>query len=185
MFGKCKRAGFTLIEILAVLVILGLLAAIVPPLLRQARPAAEREKFITRLNAMMKFVWNNAIATGKIHRVNFDFKKKRVQAFIGGPKQQNPVPVRRTYFDPFFEIPKQLEVKNFYIEGKDEMTRYGPGKTSEETWFFVFPQGLSQEVVINMIDTKDKVNGRRNRPVGLVLNPFSVQFEEYNVFKKP
>jgi len=184
MFGNYKKFGFTLVEILVAIAIIGLLATIVPPLFRQAQPAAEREKFITQLNALMKFAWNNSIETGKVHRITFFLDKKRVAVAIDQGKKKKPIPVQRAYSDTWITIPRQLEVKNFYINGKDEFARYG-AKGATDPWLFIFPQGLSQSIVINMFDTKDKINGRRNRPIGLVLNPFSAQFEVYNEFKKP
>ena len=183
MFGSYKKNGFTLLEILVAILILGLLAAIVPPLLRTAQPAAERKKFITQLNALMKFAWTNAITTGKTHRVTFFWDKNLVQVGFDDKKKNKGIPIPGTYFDTTIKIPKQLEVKNFYIEGKDERARHAGG--SKEIWFFVYPQGMCQSVVINMFDIKDKINDRRNRPVSLVLNPFTAQFEVYNVFKKP
>jgi len=183
VFGRCKKSGFTLIEIMVVILIIGLLATIAPPLFRGMRPAAERETFITQLNGLTKSALVDALKTGKIHGITFFIEKKRVE--LGGyAGKRNLPPTQKTLSNAVIKIPKQLEIKNFYVEGKDELARYG-AKVSKEIWFFVFPQGFSQAVIINMYDTKDKIGGRRNRPIGLVLNPFSVQFEVYNEFKKP
>ena len=46
------------------------------------------------------------------------------------------------------------------------------------------PDGMAQDVIINLVDTKDFLPDESARPVGLVLNPFSVQLKEYDTFQK-
>ncbi len=81
-----------------------------------------------------------------------------------------------------FAWPKNLEIKNFYVEGSDEMERIA-GRPDGKIWFFVVPSGLAQNVIINFIDTLDRVNNKP-RTIGLVLNPFSAQFKVYDTFQK-
>jgi len=185
----CKKTGFTLLEILVAIAVLGVLATVVVPNLWPARPRADRDAFITRLGSLVKFSWQNAIVTGKIHKVHFNFAKKEVSLFLASGKKDKSgkatfVPVKRSYIKTSIKILEQLEVKNFYVEGFDEMGRFETGRKTEEVWFFVIPEGLVQSVIINLLDKKDKVAGR-SRNVSLVLNPFSAQFEVYDTFKKP
>jgi hypothetical protein len=63
------------------------------------------------------------------------------------------------------------------------MDRY-VGRSSDKVWFFVIPEGLTQAVTINLFDTKDLLQNKKPRPVGLVLNPFSAQFSVYDQFQK-
>jgi len=46
------------------------------------------------------------------------------------------------------------------------------------------PDGLSQDVIINFIDSQDPLPDGKMRQIGLVLNPFTVQFKEYDSFQK-
>ena len=58
------------------------------------------------------------------------------------------------------------------------------GGTTQRVWFYLMPQGLAQSVVINMIDRSDTTKVPKGQPVGLVLNPLSVQFRAYNAFQQ-
>jgi hypothetical protein len=57
-------------------------------------------------------------------------------------------------------------------------------KNVQELWFFLVPEGLAQQVTINMIDTVDTFDDKP-RHIGLVLNPFLMQFKVYDAFAKP
>jgi hypothetical protein len=63
------------------------------------------------------------------------------------------------------------------------MRNAGSGGKTTRIFFYVIPEGLSQEVTINFIDKKDSIDGRA-RMIGLVLNPFTVQFKVYDRFAK-
>jgi len=178
-----NKSGFTLLELLSALIIIGILMAIGARYLRPPSPAAERKKFILQLNSLMKFVWQNAVVTGKVHKVDFDFQKRVIQTFVE-QKGEKDKPIARTYLKTSLDIPAQLEIKNFFIEGYDMMKKFTLGKTTG-AFFYVMPEGLSQAVIINMLDTKDEILRGRSRQVSLVLNPFSAQFKIYDEFRKP
>jgi len=181
----CKKSGFTLLEIVVAIAIIGLLATVVIPNLTTSKPKEEREKFISRLNSLVGFAWQNAIVARKTQKVEFNFDKKLVTVFQAGPTDKYGKviwePVKRAYIKTVIKIPDQLELKNFYIEGEDKVAKLG---ALQSVWFAISAGGISQEVVINFLDNKDKI-GRKKRPVGLVINPFSAQFEVYNEFAKP
>ena len=82
-------------------------------------------------------------------------------------------------------IPASFSFKQFFVEGYDEIGKYGVGKKLESLWFFIVPDGLSQSVIINIVNKKEKGTAERFRPIGLVLNPFMVQFKAYDTFQKP
>ena len=65
----------------------------------------------------------------------------------------------------------------------DMMAKYARSK-SGSVWFYIIPEGMTQDVVLNFIDTNDAYDGHP-RQVGLVLNPFTAQFKEYDEFQKP
>jgi prepilin-type N-terminal cleavage/methylation domain len=56
-----KKLGFSLIEILVAVVIIGLLATIVVPNLRRSKGNDARDKFVSELNALTGFALNDAI----------------------------------------------------------------------------------------------------------------------------
>ena len=81
-----------------------------------------------------------------------------------------------------FNIFRFPQIKQFNIEGFDEMSRYGVGRKTTEMWFYIMPDGLTQEVTINALDTKDLKNNKP-RPFSLVLSPFSAIFKYYDTFQ--
>lgn len=187
MSGNYKK-GFTLIEILIVILIIGVMAAVIAPNFGSKKADQERQTFIAKLNALTQLAWQNALLSHSLHKVVFDFKKKMVsveQATGEKDSQGNEkfVPLERTYLETSIEWPDYLHIKNFYIEGFDEMKRSVAGET-HETWFFVVPGGMTQRVTINATDTHDLQSNGRATKVGLVLNPFNAQFTSYDTFKK-
>jgi hypothetical protein len=78
----------------------------------------------------------------------------------------------------------QLELKNFYVEGKDLAGTISSSSKAGESWFFV-SDGICQTVIINYLDNNQEKSGRNKLQLGLVLNPFSAQFEVFDEFKKP
>jgi prepilin-type N-terminal cleavage/methylation domain-containing protein len=190
VLGTSKKPGFTLIEIVVAILIIAVVATIVVPNLQRRVPYYERQQFITHVNALTQLAWNNALSTGKIHRLVIDAVKKNMVVEIAGDSQAKKkddfVPLKETYLKPTYQFADTLELKNLYIEGEDQITKHGGGKKSSlETWFYIMPDGLTQAVIMNMVDQKDRSSGDKPREFSLVLNPFSAQFTEYDTFQKP
>jgi len=185
-----NKSGLTLLELLVAVAIFVLLATFVAPRFFVSKPKEEREKFVGQLNSLMGFAWQNAMFTNKLHEVTFNFGKKMIFLKMEGAKDKygkvQYVPVARAYIKTELKIPNQFEFRNFYINSKGtQMMDMIPTAGREgEVFFYIVPDGLSQEVIINFFDVKDKV-ARRKRAFGLALNPFSAQFELYDEFKKP
>lgn len=182
------RPGFSLIELVVAIGLLVLVAAVVVPRLGMRNPKQEREQFIAQLNGLTKFAWQNAITSRKTHQIDFDLQKKVVTILqdSGAEKKDGKlqtVPLQKSHERTSIKIPPQLLVKNFYIEGFDEMTSR-TGKEITGAYFYIIPEGLTQSVIINIVDTKERIVGR-GKEIGLVLNPFSAQFKVYGTFKQP
>lgn len=184
-----NRLGFTLIEIMVAIAVIALLATIIAPSARVRRPGAERKQFIAHLNGLMRLASQQAIVHRKLHRVLFrlkDNKMFKVEVQVKGEGkdikgEQIFTTIKAPYLSSSIEWPKNLSVKQFMIEGKDEKER--EGRISTEFWFFIIPEGLAQDVIINMVDLNDGPRGKQQQ-IGLVLNPFSVQFKSYDSFQK-
>jgi type II secretion system protein H len=181
------KEGFSLIEILVAIMLVGIMATIVVPSFRAKDPRKERRQFFTELNTLTRLAWSYALVTGKVQRLVVDFTKGTLQLQEATDKKDEkgePVFVAsKGYIQRTVTWPKQLQIQNFYIEGFDEMERFG-GRPTGTVWFFVTPQGLAQPVTMNIVDTSDRSRGSA-RPISLVLNPFSAQFKEYATFQKP
>lgn len=181
------RPGFTLIELLVVIALLGMVMAIVVPRLAVKSPKQEREAFVAQLNRLVGFAWQNALRSGKTQAVDFDFKTNKITVEQStGQKDEKGLPitkpVTRDYRATAIKIPDQFEIRNFFIDGDDEVERFRSGISG--AFFYITPEGLAQSVVINFVDKKGKRAGR-SQPIGLVLNPFSAQFKAYGRFQEP
>lgn len=187
--GTSNQDGFTLLEILIAIAIIAIISALVVPNIGQLLPRYAREKAISRLNALVQLGWQRAISTHKTHKVQFDINSRIIslQEDTGQPDKKDEsifIPVKTSYLASGFEWPAALDIKQFFIEGFDEMGRFAGRKKTAQIWFFIIPEGLTQDVIININDTSDMKNGSA-RSFSLVLNPFTAQFEVYDTFQKP
>jgi len=179
-----KSKGFTLLEILIVIAVIGIIMAITIPNFMGRKPAEERKNNIAELNSLLHFGWQNALEEQKIYKVKFDTKKNifSLETTTGIQEKGKPTfkPVPTTYTETSFEWPENLEIRQFIIEGNNE---FATG-AKDAVWFFIMPDGLSQDIIINFIDSQDPLPDGKMRQIGLVLNPFTIQFKEYDSFQK-
>jgi len=183
-----KKSGFSLLELLIVLALIGVLGSAVMPNLKRTTPRYEREEFIARFNALTQLGWQQALVSNKAQQISVDVAKKIIfllSATGDVDRLGEPVfkPAMGLVQSTSLPIPDQFEIKQFFIEGFDMMGKWTKSKT-EEMWFYIVPQGMAQDVIVNFVDTKD-TQDNAPRPVGLVLNPFSAQFKIYDAFQKP
>jgi prepilin-type N-terminal cleavage/methylation domain-containing protein len=175
---KNSRA-FTLIEIMVVIAIIAVMATIVTPLFRGTNASYERRSFTASLNSLLFLGYQQALITHKIHAINCDFLRKIISLRVVESEGKDPVAAKINYQQTSLEWPDQFEPKNFYLEGNDVL----PGKST--VWFYIMPDGLAQDVIINFFDTRDTLPSGDPRPVCLVLNPFFISMKEYDAFQKP
>ncbi len=178
-----NNKGFTLIEILVAIALIAVLATVLIPNLRPLIPSYERKQMIARLNGITRLAWHNAIVTNKIHKVVFNMDTSKVHIEIAqDAKDDKGEPIfkllKGAYVTSSMSWPEHFKIRHFFIEGFDEMSRFGGDRKTGEMWFFIVPEGLAQEVTINMLDTKDIADGKP-RKIGLVLNPFTAQFKAH------
>jgi prepilin-type N-terminal cleavage/methylation domain-containing protein len=188
VFGKNKKDGFSLLELLIVIAIIGVMGSILAPNFQRSTPRYEREEFIARFNTLVQYGWQQSLITHKIHRVNVDVGKKLITLTSDAGEKDKAgeivfKPIANAVEDTECTIPDQILIKQFFIEGFDMMAKCARSKTAS-MWFYIIPEGMVQSVVINFNDTKD-VRDNHSLPVGLVLNPFSAQFKTYDTFQKP
>jgi prepilin-type N-terminal cleavage/methylation domain-containing protein len=183
-------SGFSLLEILIGVAILGTLGAIVLPNFSGRLPCVQRQKFITTLNAVVNRAWFKSLESSHLHKVIFNLNQRTLK--IQERTEQKDVAgafvfkdVGAHYIKTPFKWDERFRIENFYVEGVDEIAQHAAGSQMEDIWFFIMPQGLSQEAIINILDTKDAAGDSDGKRVGLVLNPFSVEFEVYDEYQHP
>jgi type II secretory pathway pseudopilin PulG len=165
------------------LTIIALLAAIISPNLGRRKPEYARQQFLGHLNALIRLAAQQAAVTRKVHRVYFDYEKYKVAVQVKGEGKDEKGEqlyklLKAPYLHSVLTWPKHFDVLEFKIEGTNEKIS---GKN--KFWFFIVPEGLAQDVTINMLD-KNKAYRGKNKKIGLVLNPFSAQFKIYESFQK-
>ena len=185
---KSNRQGFSLIEILVVITIGALFVAVVIPNVSRFGSYYVREKFIAQCNALMLFAWQQALLTRSVCKVDWNLKARKVSLLLQKEGERDKsghplfVAMQTAYTKTTISIPEQIEIKQFFIEGFDEMTR-SASKETAEMWYFIVPDGLAQAVTINFVDTKN-VFENKPRQMSMVLNPFSAQFAVFDAFQK-
>ncbi len=179
------KSGFSLIELVIVLLIVAIVAIVAIPIMRKPGHVPPKE-FVGKLNVLMQAAWQQALLDNRVQRILFDFTRKRITISELAERGKNKdadkfVPITQAYLDTELAIPSGYTFNNFYIEKKDQMHMYSGG--SETAYFFLTPGGLTQDVILNITDRVEQ-EAFVDR-FGLVLNPFSAQFEYYGTFQSP
>ena len=119
----------------------------------------------------------------------FDFKKRLIAVQIESQpstsltKEADFKDVAIQFVNTQYTWPEQLSFKHMYINGQEKLQQAGVKVTT--AWFYIIPDGLTQDVIINTVDTK--LLDAQGAPVkmGLVVNPFTAQVKRYDTFQKP
>ena len=170
-----KSRGFTFIEIMVVLAIIGVMTTIVVPRLFYRSVATPLDTFAVGLNALIQAGVLEAIRTDRLHRVFFDFEKKKVTLEAAQKKDADPLSTT-TQFAPVssvatvLNIPEDLDFRHFYIGTVDEMG----GARVTAIHFFIGPDGSVQDVTIEIKDVE------QDTTITLMTNPFSGQLVMYD-----
>lgn len=182
-----KNDGFSLLELLVVMFLIGLMTTFIIPTLQNLRPAHKQDQFVNNCRTVLAIAWQKALATGKLHRVYFDLAKRimraEVQTSEPDAKEETFGTVQRAYDEAEFTWPSVITIKEFFIEGTERL--HSAGSQAEAVWFYVVPDGMVQEVVMNIEDMSSTDERGQGVPLGIVINPFTVQLRTYDAFQQP
>ena len=185
-----SNPGFSLIEIVIAVALVGVAMSIIIPNMMGRRAAQERNGFVAELNSIMNEVWLRGLETGKIHKVNFNLEKRAITAYEQTEKldtEKNMVfdPIRLHYASTSYRWPESFDMQQLYVQRVDEIAAGGLSRKTEDIWFFVMPDGMCQEVIVNIADTPVSGLEKDIKQFSVVINPFTAQCVMYDTFQKP
>lgn len=172
-------SGMTFLEIMIVLVLIGLMGAAIAPNLAYYVKKQKHQEFVLKLESFMYQVKQQALLTGKVQQVFFEFKEKKIIALTYDETfSDQPLSNRfsRSKIKQI-ELDQSFELQNFFIQGNDEVRS---GSTRDTAWFYIMPDGSSQDVVINFTYGEEQ-----EQKLGIKINPFSAQVFSYDTFQFP
>ena len=189
MHKHCKP-GIALIQLVIGIAILVIVGTQVAPNLFRRVPLYQRKQFASLLNSAANELWIRSLETGNPHKVIFNIENRTITVEEKTKDEDDDgnalfKKIITSSFGEKYEWSDQFEVRSFFVEGVDELSQHSASSTIGDVWFFIIPNGMAQEVVINMIDRKDINNDSEGKEMSLVLNPFRVQFDVYEEFITP
>lgn len=188
VFIRKAQAGFTIIELMIVIALIGVMAIIVVPVFRSDNTSQARQEMAGKLNMLVSTAQYNAIASGNITRVVFDLKKAQI-SLEELAKQKDSLGqdkydlLKIDYNDTSLAWDQNLQIKEFYINNQNALS--SDEGSSAKVWFYIVPDGNAQNVMINFTDTHENEKLNEIIEYSLVLNPFTVQFKLYDMFQRP
>jgi len=124
--GKSRRRGFTLIELMVVIVILGLLAALVAPKFLKSGEEAK----VTTTKVQMKNI-EQALKLYKLHNSFYPTTEQGLRALVEKPETE---PIPKNWKGPYLDkVPKDAWGNDFiYVSDGKHFTLVSPGPDGEE-----------------------------------------------------
>jgi prepilin-type N-terminal cleavage/methylation domain-containing protein/prepilin-type processing-associated H-X9-DG protein len=126
MIRSCRRRGFTLVEMLVVIAIIGTLIALLMPAVQKVRESANRTQCLHNLKQM-------GLALQNYHSSNGMFPAG-VEDPFEAPFLQPPRHGYRPYWSWMALILPFIEQDNLFIEA-DDWAHIGPGNTTDYHWW--------------------------------------------------
>ena len=154
---ESRHDGFTLIELMLVLVLMGLLFSLTPPLFHKAFPSLKLKAATRDLAQEIRYVQQTAIITGAESLMRFEIESNRYQSDLvnQGEVRQLPEGIRFRIDDS--DAPQAILVLRFYPDGSSSG---GLIRLSNEVQSFVIAvDWLTSRVEV--IDSRDLENDER------------------------
>ncbi len=176
---RCQSKGFSLIEILVVLFLIGIIGTIGLPRFMQQSPKAEWPTILDDINNLVIFARQEAISNQAIYRLVFKKQNKGRDLVLVQREGRDPEkPLQKVYnqvtsgyIQTRYELPEQIKFKALY-HGKDEEFEENKG----QGYCYVIPDGLVQDVMIHLTKKKEKKD-KKEQEATLRMAPFFGKFE--------
>lgn len=182
-----KSSAFTFIEMLMVLLLVGVVASVMMPLITRRRVSKEKWSIIQDdCNNLVFFARQEAIANGRVHRLTFSSPKGAIADQVTieeerqdpeKPEKKIYVPVQSYYFETRYEFDQSVKIRRVYV-GRQETFTENPIAGAH---CYIVPDGLVQDVIIQLTRTR----GGTQEGGSLKMNPFFGKFEFEEGYVKP
>lgn len=178
------QSAFTLIELLAVIFLVGLLASLMGPLLHRKKPQETWEIFHDHLNQLASFVRQEAITKRRVYRLVFEQKQnKQARIFVEEEYQDLDHADKKLYrlVEPI-DTPTKLmleygrSLRAVYVGRQNALS-----DQAAAAYCFVIPDGMMQPVTVQVV----KAGKGAEEIVSFQLNPFLGTFDRYEGKLKP
>ena len=182
---KIRNAGFTMIELMVVIVLIGMIATMAMPRLFRRPPSLDWSAIADGINNLVFFARQEAISNQKIYRLTFQSSnKKEPQYVVVEEEAVDPEDAKKLiykqvyspYFNTRHDLAEPVKMVSFY-QGKNEFFAENKGRG----YCYVIPDGLVQDVVIHLIRLYE---GQESK-ASLKMMPFTGKFELFDGHIKP
>ena len=180
-----RRSGFTLLEILLVMVVIGVVATMTLPRLFRKKPQAKWETVLDEVNNLVSYARQEAISNQNIYRLHFQTTRAggyRVQVEVESDDPEKPTqklytPTKSYYFNPQYTFPKSITIQAVY-HGREEQL----SQNRQHAYCYVIPDGLVQEILIHLVR---KEEDEKESKVSFQMAPFFGKFELHTGLIRP
>ena len=180
---KASKA-FTIIEMLVAIALIGVIAAVILPMLFRRAPGADWKTIGRELNNLVAFTRQEAIANQKTHRLVFQRRPNeadsvRIEEELPNPEKPGQLmykPAKSEYFSTTYKLPSTVKIKTVYM-GRQEMFEEKRGVA----YCYVIHDGLVQDVLVHLVRRIDN----NEIVASYKMNPFLGRFEFYDGVLKP
>lgn len=179
-----SHRGFSLIEMMVIITIIGLVITAVAPRLLRRPPSAEWPIVLDDINNLVYFARQEAISYQKIHRLRFKLSGKEgtfvtVESAEDDPEKPGKKKfetVSSGYFSTKYKLSEFIHLDNIFHGKRDEFT-----ENNFEAYCYVVPNGLVQDTVIRLTRNYESHESK----VSFRMKPFLGKFEMLDGHIKP
>lgn len=175
--------GFSLVEIMVVLMLLGLLLSMVIPRLSRRSPSSEWKTVLSEFNNLAQFARQESIAEQTVFRLNFARGKTPAPdtvtverlSTIGTDGKQEFIQASSPYLPTKYELAESIHFQAIF-HGKKDMLQEG-----HQAFCYIIPDGLVQDVFVQLMRTENL----KEEPSTLKMLPFDGYFELVEKLVRP
>jgi len=158
------------------------------PNMARLSPQYEHDQFVQAFQNLVRRGWQESVITNQLHRIFLNLETRTVTISKDtGKKDRAGAPVYEQLSDMFipssYQWAPSLLLKDFFVDGTDMFHVRGVRIT--HIFFFIFPDGRSQDVITNWFDQHDTRESEAGTRFSLTISPLTAKMTETYGFTKP